>query len=146
MVDRNIFKYTFGIGLVAGVILAAILLIPKDKDKVPGPEEVVNAFTMAVATGDFETAASLCDTCSMKDYIDSCQDTWNRLSQEDSSALSIAAAILSEMEFKVEDIDKEKERTSVTYTLEGHGNKKTKTAFVKKEEGEWKVTGLTDKE
>ena len=36
-----------------------------------GPEETVEAFNRAITAGDFAAARSLCDTVSMKNYLDS---------------------------------------------------------------------------
>ncbi len=109
------------------------------------PEEVVEAFSRAVAAGDFATAYELCDTVGMKDYIDNYREALTSLQKVDSSATAIAASMLSGAEFEVTDIDRDGETVSVRYRLEAEGNTKTKTATVKKEEGGWRVTSVTDR-
>ncbi len=109
-----------------------------------GPEEVVEAFSRAVATGDFETARTLCDTIYMYDYIENYQKVMTSLQKEDSSAFAIAVEMISGAEFEVTGVDKNGEEKTVTYKFTADGNGKTKKATVKKEEGEWKVKSITD--
>ena len=64
----------------------------------------------------------------------------------DSSAAAIAAAMLSEADFKVEDIAREGEKRHILYIMDaGNGLKKEKKATVRKEEGVWKVEQITDR-
>lgn len=108
------------------------------------PEDVVEAFSRAVASGDFETAHSLCDTVSMKSYLDDYIQAWEALQKQDSSALAIASSILSGASFNIEKVEKDGEDRNVHYTLEADGNVKERKARVRKEEGEWKVLEITD--
>ena len=41
-----------------------------EEKKAMGPEDVVEAFSKALASGDFENARCLCDSIAMKDYIE----------------------------------------------------------------------------
>ena len=109
-----------------------------------GPAEIVEAFNKAITGGDFTTAYQLCDTVSMKDYLDSYQEAWNVLTAEDSSTLSIAASILEKAVIEVQEVRKEDEKRIVLYSLEADGHSKTRKATVKKEEGEWRVEEITD--
>ena len=115
-----------------------------DKKAIMSPEETVEAFCRAVAGGDMERAGELCDAEAMKAYLESWNSTWEQLEKKDSSALRIAAGILSEAEFSVDRSEKEGDRRTVTYTLKTEGQSKSRKAILKKEEGEWKVEGLTD--
>lgn len=109
-----------------------------------GPAETVEAFNRAITAGDFAQARELCDTLSMKDYLDSYHEAWDVLMAEDSSALSIAASILEKAVIEVEEVRKEGEKRVVLYTLEADGHSKTRKATVKKEEGAWRVEKITD--
>lgn len=108
------------------------------------PEEVVEAFSRAVAAGEFQTACSLCDTVSMKEYIEDYAEVWKELQEKDSSALAIAASILSESSFEVNEIKKAGEDRNICYSIEASGYRKERMATVRKEEGEWKVLAITD--
>ena len=109
-----------------------------------GPSEVVEAFNRAITGGDFTQAKQLCDTVSMKDYLDSYHEAWDVLLAEDSSALSVAASILEKAVIEVEEVKKEGEKRIVFYTLEADGHSKTRKATVKKEKGAWRVERITD--
>ena len=109
-----------------------------------GPEAAVETFCRAVAAGDFETAGGLCDTVSMKGYLDEWRKVWNDLQKEDSSALAIASSMLSGAEIEVIRTERNGEKRTVLYRIEAEGNSKTRTATVKNEEGEWKVEEISD--
>lgn len=129
------------------LILAVLLSGCKDVkqgEQVLGPEAVVEAFCRAVAAGDMEQAGELCDTVSMKGYLDAWTETWAELAVKDSSALRIAAGILSESAFTVADVVKDGDRRIINYTLETGGKTKNRSAVVRKEEGEWRVESMTD--
>ena len=113
-------------------------------EKAMGPEAAVEAFCRAVAAGDFETADELCDTVSMKGYMDEWQKVWNDLQKEDSSALAIASSMLSGAEIEVIRTERNGDKRTVLYRIEAEGNSKTRTATVKNEEGEWKVEEISD--
>ena len=117
----------------------------KTEKKVPmGPEETVEAFVRAVTAGEFETAMSLCDTMTMKEYIDRYAQAWDMLAKKDSGATAIAAGSMADAELAVEDIAKNEDKRIVTYSLTVGDRTKKKTATVKKEEGAWKVERITD--
>lgn len=128
--------------------VATLMLLLRDAgsgDNVElGPEETVEAFCRAVTAGDFDCACGLCDTVAMKAYLDSHREAWEVLSREDSSALAIASSILSGAVMQVSDVAKDGDRRLVTYSLEADGHSKSRVATVRKEEGAWKVAGITD--
>ena len=109
-----------------------------------GPAETVEAFVGAVTAGEFERAMSLCDTLTMKEYVDRYAKAWDMLSKKDSSAAAIAAGSMAEASFAFEDIAKNDDGRLVTYTVTVGDQTKKKTATVRKEEGVWKVTEITD--
>lgn len=123
-------------------VAAAICSCGSDKT---GPEAVVEAFNKAISTGNWTEAEKMCDTLSMKEYMDNCRQTWAALQKEDSAAFDIAVAILAETEIKVTDIQKAEDGRVVCYTVSNDTMQKEKKASVRKdEEGEWKVTAITD--
>jgi len=109
-----------------------------------GPEETVEAFCRAVTAGQWSQAEALCDTLSMKEYMDSHKEAWATLQAEDSCTLAIAEAILADTVMTIEEVRKEDDRRVVSYTLAADGNSKTRMAVLKKEAGEWRVERITD--
>ena len=86
-------------------------------EKAMGPEETVEAFCRAVTAGQWSKAEALCDTVSMKAYMDSHKEAWETLQREDSCALAIAESILAETVMTVEGVSKEDDRRVVHYAL-----------------------------
>ena len=114
-------------------------------EKADGPEAVVAAFCKAMAAGDWTEASALCDTVSMKGYISAYQEAWDYLHNQDSSVMMIAAQMLSAASVEVQKVEKADGARSVYYTIEAEGMRKERKATVSKsEEGEWKVTAITD--
>lgn len=110
-----------------------------------GPEAAVAAFTRAMAAGDWNEAAELCDTVSMKGYISAYQEAWDYLHKQDSSVMMIASQMLSAASIEVQKVEKEEGARAVFYTIETEGLRKERKAMVSKdEEGAWKVTAITD--
>lgn len=145
---RDLLKYIFAGGVVVGAVLAIVLVTARSgkesTDQHMGPEEVIKAFNMAITSGDFDTACSLCDTVSMQDYLNSYHEAWNILQQEDSSILAIASALLSDGVLQINRTEKDADARYIHYTLEADGHSKTRRAKLEKEEGEWKVKEITD--
>ncbi len=133
---------TFGYILICAAVFATVSC--NEKKTVMTPEEVVEAFSRAVASGDFSTARSLCDTVSMNAYLENYMEVMNSLQKEDSCVLAIAAGLLAGAEFEVVNIEKDGNERTVEYKLAAEGNEKAKKATLKKEEGGWKVTSITD--
>ena len=113
--------------------------------KEDGPEAVVTAFSRAMAEGDWDEAAQLCDTVSMKGYISAYKDAWNYLQKQDSSVMMIASQMLSAASIEVQKVEKADGGRQVHYAIEVEGMRKERKANVMKdEEGAWKVTAITD--
>jgi len=111
-----------------------------------GPEETVEAFCREMAAGGFEDAMALCDTMTMKGYIETYAEAWEMQVKADSSATAIAGSVLAGAEFIVEDAVKEGDRRHILYIMDaGNGLKKEKKATVRKIEGVWKVEQITDR-
>ncbi len=111
-----------------------------------GPEAVVETFCRTVASGDIQAARALCDTLSMNDYLDNYQKAMDSLQKEDSCAFAIARSILEGAEFEVTGTDKKGEERIILYRLAAEGYEKVKKATLTKEEGEWRITAITDAE
>ena len=116
-----------------------------EEEKAMGPEEVAATFCRSVACGDFEKAMELCDTTEMKGYIDGQAKGWSRIFEQDSSAIAIAAKMLSETEVIIDDVVKEGDERHVFCSIGFEGNTKGKVLIVKKEEGEWRVQAIADR-
>lgn len=110
------------------------------------PSEVVETFTRAVAGGDIDEAYRLCDSLAMKDYIEGYRRAMYTKAATDSAAVSIASGILSDIKIIVLETVRSKDYRMVEYTIEDtYGHTKDKTATLKEEEGEWKVTEIKDR-
>ena len=109
-----------------------------------GPVETVEAFCKAVSTGRWDEAEALCDTVSMKDYLESHKDLWGRLEKEDEGAMKVARSIMEGATVTVDDVHKSDDKRIVTYTLEADGLSKTNKATLEKEEGAWRVEKIAD--
>ena len=135
---------------ILGYMLVGMLVLlvgcggGQEAEKVMGPEQTLETFCRAVAAGDMEMAEGLCDAEAMKEYLDGWERTWQDLEKKDSCALKIAAGMLSEAEFTVMKVEKKGDERFITYTLASGGKDKTRQAVVTKEEGEWRVKGMTD--
>ena len=109
-----------------------------------GPVETVEAFCKAITAGQWNEAETLCDTESMKEYIESQKETWNRFEKEDEGAMKVAKSIMENTVVTVEDMRKADDKRVVTFKLEADGLSKTKKATLKKEEGAWRVEKITE--
>lgn len=111
-----------------------------------GPGETVEAFCKALAGGDSETAMELCDTAAMNGYIRNFVEALDMQMQADSCVAGIAAGMLTQAEFAVDEVAKEGDRRIVHYTVKiSEDMTKKKTAKVRKEEGVWKVEAISDR-
>ena len=135
-------------GYLIIILSAALLLLTNgcgNKTTQDGPDAVVEGFCKALAEGDWDKAACLCDSVAMKDYLQCYQEAWERFSQEDSDVLEIASSVLAGAEIEIKKVEKAEEGRAVHYTIEIEGQKKDRKAIVKKnEEGEWRVTTITE--
>ena len=91
---------------------------------------MVESFNRAITAGDFVTASALCDTVLMQNYLDSYREAWEALMDEDSTALSIASAILSGTVLEITSVEKEDKDRCVKYRLDADGRKKERMARV----------------
>ncbi len=132
---------------IAIALMIAAVLIFRDKggkEMESSPEAVVEAFTKAISSGDFEKAYDLCDTTAMKGYLENWIRIREQMQKRDSNALAIASSILSEAAITIEGSEKTDGGRKIYYRVEAEGISKQKAAVVKKEEGEWRVEAVTD--
>ena len=96
--------------------------------------------------GPVETveAESLCDITTMKDYISTCQDAFEKMREQDNAVMAIAVGIIAGSEITVNDSRKVEDKRVVTYTLTTGEYSKTLKATLRKEEGEWRVEKIED--
>lgn len=142
---KKILTKVFIAGVLVGACGVAIYFIGKDNDTPShtGPEVIVRDFTEAMKTGDFEKARSLCDTSAMKEYLDAYIGNWTTKSLKDSAAFSSTVRILSETTIEIDNVEDKDGVCFIDYTLGLDGNTRKCHASLKKEEGEWKITGIT---
>ena len=128
------------------IILAAIILTigcAQEKEAQLGPEDTLKTFYTNLCQGEFEGAASLCDTLNMKEYITSVQQIWAKNSD---SVKTILPAIMSETETEITEVVKNGQDRTIFYKLKAtDGQNKEKIAILRKEEGAWRITAITDK-
>jgi hypothetical protein len=144
---KKILTKVFISGVLVGVFGVAIYFIGKDNDTPShtGPEVIVRDFTEAMKTGDFEKARSLCDTSAMQEYLDAYMQKWETKSLKDSAAFASTVRILGETTIEIDKVDMLDGVCFIDYTLGLDGNIRKCHAGLKKEEGEWKVTEITDR-
>lgn len=109
-----------------------------------GPVETVEAFYKAISIGQWNDAMALCDTLTMKEYIDNHIEAWTRLQKKDENAMNIAKSIFENMTVTVDDMHKDDNKRVVIYTVEADGLSKNKRAIVTKVERAWRVESITD--
>lgn len=109
-----------------------------------GPEDTLKTFYSSLCAGDFDQAECHCDPVGMAEYLNGFRSTWEGA---DITSREIASDILSETEVEIDDVVKDGQKRTVTYTLTAaDGTYKKKTAELRKEEGEWKIERIIDKD
>lgn len=147
--DRKIIRYSFMTGLAIGAIAAVMVLTGNRNggERAMTPEEVTETFCRAVASGEFDTAYGMCDSLAMSGYIEGCRGIWREIEENDSTTAAIARGILGGIVFTVDETSREGSSTKVFFTMTSpEGQDRAKTALLKKEEGEWKVERITDRQ
>lgn len=140
----NISRLAAAIAISAGMIWVSSC--GNEGEKALGPGETVEAFVRALTEGNTTELSPLCDTTSMKEYIEAFTGELERLQKDNSTIAAIAVKMISESEISIEEIIKEGDKRKVIYKISGpDGSCRCKTAIVKKEEGAWKVERITDR-
>lgn len=139
------------VSVAAGAVLIVViaLLVGRcgrgEKKQETGPAQVVEQFCMAMASGDFSKAEELCFMDSMREYTETCSVVFDEHSKNNVKATAIAAEMLSDMTISISDVAKEGDRRLVFYSISYEGQTKEKIATLVKEEGEWKVAAITER-
>lgn len=110
-----------------------------------GPEAVVENFTSAMKEGNFDKAENLCTADTMKVYMDAYKQKWEELKEANGEAFEETVKVLAGTEIHFEGMQEIDGMCMVDYTLEMNGVQKKHQATLRKEEGEWKVVKITDK-
>ena len=108
------------------------------------PETALQEFYGFLTSGSFDKAAGMCDQATMESYLSSYKAELDEMKQVDSAAYANVKEMMKETEIIVTGIKEEEGRCQVTYRIEALGNSKTRTAELRKEEGEWLVEKITD--
>jgi len=130
------------------ILTAAVIVILAagcwgSKNAELGPKETLEAFYMALFSGDFNEAESLCGTSGMKACIEKYKNVW---AQADSTVISIVPAILSEAAIEITDIVKNAQDRTVFYKLtSADGKTLEKIATLRNDERGWEITEITDR-
>lgn len=148
MTEKNK-KIIIGAGVLAIAAVVAVLFLSgeekADETIKAGPEAVVIEFTEAMKAGDFEKAQKFCDPETMQEYLDAYMQKWEAMSIKDSSAFASTVRILGETTIEIGEVDMQDGVCFIDYTLRLDKNARKCRASMKKEEGEWKVTEITDR-
>ena len=148
MTEKNK-KIIIGAGVLAIAAVVAVLFLSgeekADETIKAGPEAVVIEFTEAMKAGDFKKAQKFCDPETMQEYLDAYMQKWEAMSIKDSSAFASTVRILGETTIEIGEVDMQDGVCFIDYTLRLDKNARKCRASMKKEEGEWKVTEITDR-
>ena len=110
-----------------------------------GPAETVEAFYRSLTAGDFSAVKEVCDTVTMKEYIETYSEAWDMLRKKDSTVAGIAAGILTAAEIEITETAKEDSKRIIMFNISSETDSKEKKAVVKKDEGIWKIEGISDR-
>ena len=109
----------------------------------PSPDSTLEAFYQNLCSGEFNLAEGLCDREAMKGYMDSFRSAWER---NDSTIRTITTDILADISIEITETEQKGQNRTIFYKLTAiDGQTKEKIATLKKEEGEWKITAITDR-
>ena len=128
--------------IIAAIVLTAIGCSRNNSTEL-GPVETIEAFCNAIFSGDFDKAKGFCSEGDVEEYISRLQEKWT---EPDESVKAILPAILADTEVMITDVIKNGQDRTIFYKLvTADGLNKEKIATLKKEEGGWKITAITDR-
>lgn len=108
-----------------------------------GPGATLEAFYKSLCAGEFEQAESLCDPVAMEGYVSIFRSAWE---ENDDKIRAIASDILAEVTIEITDTEQNGQNRTIFYKMTAtDGQSKEKIAALKKEEGVWKITAITDR-
>ena len=129
--------------MIALAVSAFIMGCQQNGETKLGPDGTLEAFYKSLCAGEFEQAESLCEIPAMTDYVNDFRSEWEK---NDSAIRTIASAILSEVSIEITDTEQSGQNRTIFYKMTTtDGQSKEKIATLRKEEGEWKVTAITDR-
>ena len=129
--------------LIALAVSTLIMGCQQNGETKLGPDGTLEAFYTNLCAGEFEQAESLCDIPAMEEYVNGFRSEWEK---NDSAIRAIASAILTDISIEITDSKQNGQNRTIFYKLTTtDGQSKEKIATMKKEEGEWKVTAITDR-
>lgn len=108
-----------------------------------GPDSTLEEFYRNLCSGQFTQAEGLCDKTAMEEYLNGFRSAWEG---NDSTTMAMASDILAEMSIEITDTEQNSQSRTIFYKLTAaDGQSKEKIATLKKEEGEWSITAITDR-
>lgn len=110
-----------------------------------GPDVTVETFYNCLTAGDFSAAKEICDTVTMKEYIETYSEAWDMLRKKDSTVAGIAAEILNAADIDIIENTKEDNKRIIKFNISSGTESKEKKAVVRKDEGIWKIEGISDR-
>ena len=148
--DRKYLRYIFIAGVVVGAVIAAALLMrpsAESNSSESAQKDMIGMFYEALCGGRFDEAAGYCTGEQMQDYIESYRKVLERMQAKDSSATAIATDLLSDIRTETTEKVTDKGVRTLFYTIEdGLGHSRNKIAILKKEEGEWRIEQIQDRD
>jgi PBP1b-binding outer membrane lipoprotein LpoB len=108
-----------------------------------GPDGTLEAFYKSLYSGAFDQAESLCDIPAMSEYVNGFRMAWEK---NDSTIRTITSDILADISIEITDAEQNSQNRTVFYKMTAtDGQNKEKIATLRKEEGAWKITAITDR-
>ena len=129
--------------LIALAVSTLIMGCQQNGEVKLGPDVTLEAFYKSLCAGEFEQAESLCEIPAMAEYVNGFRSEWEK---NDSAIRTIASAILSEVSIEITDTEQSSQNRTIFYKMTTtDGQSKEKIATLRKEEGAWKITAITDR-
>ena len=129
--------------LIAMAVSAFLIGCQQNRETRLGPDDTLETFYTSLYSGAFEQAESLCDIPAMSEYLDVFRSAWEK---NDSTIRAIASDILAGISIEISDVEQNGQNRTIFYKMTTtDGQSKEKIATLRKEEGVWKITAITDR-
>ena len=108
-------------------------------------KDSVKAFYSALYEGNWDEAASVCDTAAMDGYIENYRKIRDKAARSDSSILNLASSALAkaDISFLEQNLTSDDSGNAVFRINVGKNLSKIKTADLKLLDGKWLITNIT---
>lgn len=108
-------------------------------------KDSVKAFYSALSEGNWDEAASVCDTAAMEGYIENYRKIRDKAARSDSSILNLASSALAkaDISFLEQNLTADDSGNAVFRINVGKNLSKIKTADLKLLDGKWLITNIT---